>query len=68
MEHEIDGDDMIDLETLQSQACRGADCPSDFALEQYHLGELDPMERHGVDVALQSCADCQERFDTLKRA
>ena len=67
MEHEIDGEYMIDLETLQSQACRGADCPSDFALEQYHLGELEPMERHGVEVVLKSCSDCQERFDTLKR-
>ena len=58
---------MLDLDKNSWGHCRRDACPSELELEQYGLGELEPMARVAVENAVKECSGCAERLALLSK-
>ena len=58
---------MLDLDKNSWGHCRRDACPSELELEQYGLGELEPIARVAVENAVKECSGCAERLALLSK-
>ena len=58
---------MLDLEKNSWGHCRRDACPSELELEQYGLGELEPIARVAVENAVKECSGCAARLALLSK-
>jgi len=54
-----------EIPQIQDIGCTPGACPSELELEQFHLGEGDPIGRAAVKRQVESCAGCTRRMEEL---